>query len=84
MSQTDVFKQIFGKQEGEIEAEKSLSMAERAANAKAAKLLAAKECPEHLIEWGRRHNIKNFAEVTWQAGFLAGMRAAALEEEGGN
>jgi hypothetical protein len=81
MSQHDAFKQLFGRQEGELEAEKSLSMAERAANAKAAKLLAAKECPEYLIQWGRLHNIPTFAEQTWQAGFLAGMRAAALEQD---
>lgn len=33
-------------------------------------------CPPDLIEWGRRHGIENFAEVTWMAGFKEGWMAA--------
>lgn len=71
---------IFGKIEGEAEADKSLALARHRAETKAATLLAARECPPDLIEWGRIHGIKTFAEVTWQAGFLAGMRAAMMDE----
>jgi hypothetical protein len=78
--QDNFLKGVFGRLEGEAEADKALSMAEHAANAKAAKLLAAQECPTYLIEWGRQHGIPTFAEVTWQAGFLAGMRASELRE----
>jgi len=34
-------------------------------------------CPPDIIEWGTRHNIPNFAERTWMAGFKAGVRAAS-------
>jgi len=44
-------------------------------------LLAERECPNDLIEWGRAHGIANFAEATWMAGFAAGMRVAALDKE---
>lgn len=66
---------------GASEALTEISRAERVANAKAARLLAARECPADLLEWGRIHGIPTFAEVTWQAGFLAGMRAAELASE---
>ncbi len=66
---------------GESDARELLREAERRANAKAAKLLAAHECPQDLIEWGRSHGFPTFAEVTWQAGFLAGMRVACLPND---
>lgn len=56
--------------------------ATRVAEAKAARLLAERECPADLIEWGRVHGIPAFAEHTWVAGFLAGMRIAALDAMG--
>lgn len=64
---------------GKSEALKEIDRARRVAEAKAARLLAERECPPDLLEWGRIHGIANFAEVTWMAGFLAGMRVAALD-----
>lgn len=55
-----------------------IAAADRRAQEKAARLLAERECPPDLIEWGRLHLIPTFAEFTWQAGFLAGMRVAML------
>lgn len=66
---------------GTSEALQDISRAERVATAKAARLLAERECPPDLIEWGRIHKIPTFAKVTWQAGFLAGMRVAALDAD---
>lgn len=57
-----------------------ISRASHVAEAKAARLLAERECPPDLIEWGRAHGIPAFAEMTWVAGFLAGMRVAAMDE----
>ena len=37
-------------------------------------LLAGVHCPEDVRDFGRRHKIENFAETTWVAGFMAGMR----------
>lgn len=62
-------------------AEKELRDARRLSEAYAAELLAARECPPNLIEWGRIHGIENFAKFTWQAGFLAGMQIARLPGE---
>lgn len=53
--------------------------ASRFAESLSAKLLAERECPDDLVEWGRRHGIPEFARVTWQAGFLAGMRMVAAQ-----
>ena len=36
----------------------------------------AMNCPPDIVEFGMRHNIPNFAEQTWKAGFMAGLRAA--------
>ena len=57
-----------------------IGRAARIAEAKAARLLAERECPTDLVEWGRLHGIPTFAEFTWMAGFLAGMRVAALAD----
>ena len=38
--------------------------------------LAAAKCPADIIEFGYRHRIPQFAESTWQAGFIAGLRAS--------
>ena len=48
----------------------------QAANAEAMRFLAEMMCPADLLDWGRRHGIPAFAEVTWNAGFMAGWRAA--------
>jgi hypothetical protein len=69
---------------GEAEATRRLAWARRRAEAIGARLLAAKECPEDLKEWGRAHGIPSFAEMTWQAGFLAGMAAAQLDRAEGS
>lgn len=66
------------KERGEVDAEIALKRARQQADAYAATILAAHECPEDLKEWGRAHGIPTFAEYTWMAGFQAGMRAAAL------
>jgi hypothetical protein len=76
------FGSIFAAHGGKQRADQQLAEATGRANAIAARLLAARECPPDLIEWGRIHGIPTFAEVTWQAGFLAGMRAASLKETG--
>lgn len=50
-------------------------MRRRAAEACALRELADMRCPEDLRDWGRRHGIPTFAEMTWQAGFAAGYAA---------
>ena len=49
----------------------------RRLNAQAEALRAAADmaCPEDVKEFGRRHRIERFAELTWQAGFEAGYAA---------
>jgi hypothetical protein len=66
---------------GTSDAVAKISQAKKRADAFAARLLAERECPNDLIEWGRAHGIANFAEATWMAGFAAGMRVAALDKE---
>ncbi len=61
-----------------VEAEIALKKVQTQADALAARLLAARECPQDLKEWGRAHGIPTFAEYTWEAGFLTGMRTAML------
>ena len=78
------FNKIFGEMEGEEDANKVLTCAERRANAKAATLLAAQVCPSDVKKFGARHNIEKFAEYTWMAGFNAGMRAAILNTKDEN
>jgi hypothetical protein len=70
----------FARHDGEADATRRLMAAKVRAEACAAKFLAAHKCPADLIEWGRLHGIPTFAEVTWQAGFLAGMRIANLAD----
>jgi len=70
---------IFAHHDGETDAKNVLSVAQRRAHAKAAHLLAAASCPPDLIEWGHRHGIPTFAEVTWMDGFATGMRTAMQE-----
>ncbi len=72
-----------GEERGEVEAEIALKAAQRQADAFAARILAANECPADLKEWGRAHGIPEFAEYTWQAGFLAGLRIAHLSAPAG-
>ena len=65
---------------GADDAKLELDIAQRRAEQKAATLLAASQCPPDLIEWGRMHNIPEFAAFTWMAGFAAGMRVANLKD----
>lgn len=76
---TDGISKLFAQAEGESRAASKISAAKAAADAYAARILAERECPEDLKEWGRAHGIPVFAEVTWQAGFLAGMRVAIMD-----
>lgn len=68
-------------QEGQDRAAAELRRQQRRADTLAAEMLAARDCPADLVEWGRLHGIPTFAAVTWQAGFRAGMRAAMEEVE---
>ena len=67
--------------DGRKEAFELISQARSRAHEKAAILLAERECPEDLVSWGKTHRIPEFAKFTWQAGFLAGMRAAMLDAD---
>ena len=49
---------------------------EAAADAFAMAYLAEQGCPEDLKTWGMNNKIPAFAEMTWQAGYVAGFRAA--------
>lgn len=75
---------LFAISDGERDADEVLEAAKLRANAKAAKILAAIQCPERLREWGKIHRIANFAEMTWEAGFVAGMLAAEVGKGKGN
>jgi hypothetical protein len=79
---TDWLRGEFSEQDGKSDALTQIGLATRRADAKAARLLAERECPSDLIEWGKAHGIPTFAEVTWQSGFLAGMRVAMLDTLG--
>lgn len=79
-SEYEDFGRSLAAKEGEGRANKLLSEARIRSEALALKLLAARECPADIVEWGQRHNIPTFAEYTWQAGFRAGMRAAELNK----
>lgn len=64
--------------QGVSDAVKKITIAKRRAEASAMRLLAERECPETVREFGRAHGIEAFAEMTWINGFEAGMRVAAL------
>jgi hypothetical protein len=36
--------------------------------------VAEKHCPQDVKDFGKNHNISTFAEATWMAGFIAGLR----------
>lgn len=67
--------------QGEMEARRDIENARLRSQAKAARILAERECPEDIKEWGRAHGIANFAEATWINGFLIGLRFAEIEKE---
>ena len=75
------FDKAWDKVDGDHDALQALELAKCRAQAFAERLLAERECPNDLIEWGRAHGIPEFAKFTWQAGFMAGMRAAMLNAE---
>ncbi len=66
---------------GDVEGQIAVNAAEARAAAFAARVLSAQECPNDLKEWGRAHGIPTFAEYTWQAGFIAGMRFFELQRQ---
>ncbi len=78
MDNPDWFSDSLADNAGKSAAVKDIRFAQRIAEAKAARLLAERECPADLKEWAKAHGIPTFAEVTWQAGFQAGMRVSAL------
>lgn len=45
------------------------------AQAEALRQIADMSCPEDVKEFGKRHRIARFAELTWCAGFAAGYAA---------
>lgn len=45
-------------------------------------VLAGAECPDDVMEFGKRHRLPTFAEATWKAGYIAGFRAAARARTG--
>lgn len=63
------------KHEVEEQANRESYMRRRAAEACALRELADMRCPEDLKEWGERHGIPTFAEMTWMTGFAAGYAA---------
>ena len=63
----------------EHEATRAVSAGSQRAQAIALRILAERECPGDIKEWGRAHGIPTFAEVTWLNGFEAGMRVACLD-----
>ena len=71
--------ETWARSEGQQDGERVLREARHRAEARAMVLLAAYECPEDIVTWGHQHNIPEFAKFTWQAGFMAGMRAAEAE-----
>ena len=77
----ELFESMLNGGSGEDDASLDIAQARRRAEQRAARLLAERECPADLVEFGKRHGIPNFAEATWQAGFAAGMRVAMLEPE---
>ena len=61
---------------GRRDAAMTVESERREGDAYAAAYLAELNCPADLVEFGRNHNIPTFAEMTWQAGFVAGWRMA--------
>lgn len=61
---------------GRENAERKLALERAEADAYATRILAEMHCPADLVEFGKNHGIPVFAEVTWQAGFMAGWRMA--------
>lgn len=70
----------------DAEAIRAAALRQQAAEAHALRELAEMHCPQDLIDWGKRHGIPMFAEMTWEAGFAQGWkmglaRAARKERE---
>lgn len=82
---TEIFERLFPRlareEQDRLEAQAIMADAERRAAALAAEILAERECPPDLVEWGQAHGIPTFASVTWQAGFIAGIRAVVLARD---
>jgi hypothetical protein len=65
-------------------AERNAMLRQQATDAEATRYLAEMTCPADVVEFGRRHAIPSFAEFTWQAGFMAGWRAAQTRKADGS
>ena len=79
----DGFTNLFEGRRAEMLAEASAQERQRIADAEATRYLAEMVCPPDVVDFGRRHGIPTFAEVTWQAGFMAGWRAAQTRKADG-
>lgn len=63
-------------EDGAAKAANRVAREKRMADAEATRYLAEMDCPEDVIEFGKRHGIPVFAEATWMAGFMQGWRLA--------
>ena len=81
LSFMESFLEDTAKGKGESEAEKRIRMERIAADAEATRYLSEMDCPATVREFGRRHNIENFAEFTWLAGFQQGWRMACARAD---
>ena len=72
------YSEFLARENGKDDADKEIAAAEGRAGVAAAIILAALHCPEAIRKFGQLHNIPLFAEMTWEAGFIAGMRAVEL------
>lgn len=81
----DAFRDVEDLERAQLESDKKLRIARMAADAYALAYIAACECPDDLKQFGKNHGIPTFAEMSWQAGFIAGWRMAraAPPSEGG-
>jgi hypothetical protein len=61
--------------EAEARAEQASIMRRRAAEAEVMRERADTECPQTVKDFGARHGIERFAELTWMDGFTAGYAA---------
>ena len=68
--------ELHAAESGAYDAEQKLKLAKIRADAEAMRILSEMDCPEDIKRYGADHNIPDFAEFTWQAGFAAGWKMA--------
>jgi len=76
---SEAFRDVEKLEAASKEADEKLCAARMAADAYALAYIAACECPADIKQFGRNHGIPMFAEMSWQAGFVAGWRMARAE-----